>query len=188
MDDDARYLHLEARLAEVEARLAKLEELPRPSDEADGSLEAEAFWALRGLRERLAEQPAMAPAGGVLFTGVVSLPDGEYHEWQQGAFTHVLLRHDWAEFSNAFSALAHPVRLRLLQEVVRGERTVAQLQEHEDMGTSGQIYHHLRQLTASGWLQSSGRGQYTVPEVRVVPLMIALSAMTMPGSAGTGEE
>ena len=44
-----------------------------------------------------------------------------------------------------------------------------------DDGTSGQIYHHIRTLTAAGWLRSSGRGQVQVPSDRVVPLLVALA-------------
>ncbi|WP_051715621.1 hypothetical protein [Streptomyces bikiniensis] len=43
-------------------------------------------------------------------------------------------------------------------------------------GTTGQIYHHLRQLTGAGRLHTSGRGRYEVPAARVVPLLMALTA------------
>ena len=38
------------------------------------------------------------------------------------------------------------------------------------------IYHHLRTLTAAGWLQSTGRGRYEVPVVRIVPLLVLILA------------
>lgn len=71
------------------------------------------------------------------------------------------------------SALAHPVRLQLLHRVLHGGRTVAELSE--GLGTSGQLYHHLRQLVAEGWLATSGRGVYDVPPARVVPLVTLLA-------------
>jgi hypothetical protein len=49
------------------------------------------------------------------------------------------------------------VRLRLLLAVLRGATGPAELAEVPGIGTSGQIYHHIRTLTAAGWLRASGR-------------------------------
>ena len=128
------------------------------------------FWALHGLRERVGEP------GAVLFTGTVALPGGAYYEWQEGRLAGDLLDGDWSESSPGLSALAHPVRLLLLREVLHGTQTAAQLSAHPRLGTSGQLYHHLRLLVSAGWLRSSARGQYDVPADRVVPLLTILAA------------
>ena len=107
------------------------------------------FWALHGLRERVGEP------GAVLFTGTVALPGGAYYEWQEGRLAGDLLDGDWSESSPGLSALAHPVRLLLLREVLHGTQTSAQLSTHPRLGTSGQLYHHLRLLVSAGWLRSS---------------------------------
>jgi hypothetical protein len=160
-------MDLAERLAALEERVATLE--------GRGGPDPKKFWALQGLRERLP-----AETGGVLFTGAVPLPTGEYYEWQQGAKTEDLLTHDWAELSGALAALGHPVRLMLLKEILNGARSTAELQEHESLGTTGQLYHHLRQLVAAGWLRTTGRGQYAVPGSRVVPLLVVLTAVQEP--------
>ena len=67
------------------------------------------------------------------------------------------------------------MRLRLLLAVLRGTTSPAELAEVPGIGTSGQIYHHIRTLTAAGWLRASGRGQVQVPAERVVPLLVALA-------------
>jgi hypothetical protein len=46
----------------------------------------------------------------------------------------------------------------------------------EGLGTSGQLYHHLRQLIGAGWLVQTARGHYTVPGDRVIPLLVLLTA------------
>ncbi|WP_344845470.1 ArsR family transcriptional regulator [Kribbella ginsengisoli] len=84
---------------------------------------------------------------------------------------------DWAGFAGALAALGSPVRLRLLQEIVQGRNTVNALSEVDGLGTSGQIYHHLRQLTAEGWLHSPSRGTFSVPPPRVVALLAILEAL-----------
>jgi hypothetical protein len=128
------------------------------------------FWALHGLQDRVGRP------GAVLFTGTVALPGGAYYEWQEGRLAGELLDGDWSESSPGLTALAHPVRLLLLREVLHGTQTAAQLSAHPRLGTSGQLYHHLRLLVSAGWLRSSARGQYDVPADRVVPLLTILAA------------
>lgn len=164
---------LEARVAALEERVSRLESGPERSRD-------EVFWALEGLRRRLTGD------GQVLFTGSVDLPTGEHYEWQQGAATEGLLEADWSEHSAPYAALGHPVRLTLLRAVLRGIRSAAQLQEAAALHTTGQLYHHLKQLTAAGWLQAEGRGRYHVPAGRVVPLLVLLSTV-VPTDTKTGE-
>ncbi|MFD0147266.1 MULTISPECIES: ArsR/SmtB family transcription factor [unclassified Streptomyces] len=165
-------MELEERVAELERRMAALEGTERPVPEAVD----DAFWALEGLKAQLAEAGPQGEDGGVLFTGSVRLPTRERYEWQFGALTERLLDEDWADTADSFAALGHPVRLRLLREILGGRRTAAELAELEETGTTGQIYHHLRQLTGAGWLHTTGRGRYEVPGARVVPLLVVLTA------------
>ncbi len=127
-----------------------------------------AFWALEGLLERV-EDP-----GAVMITGHVTLPDERVAHWQESAGTGDLLDADWSEHVATLAALAHPARIRLLQETLRGARTAADLTRIDGMGTSGQVYHHLRQLVAAGWLHTTGGGRYEVPATRIVPLLTTL--------------
>lgn len=162
---------LAERVARLEDRVARLEGAPTSVRAGtEGVPDAETFWALAGLKERTAEP------GAVLFTGQVTLPTGEHYEWQQGHAADELLADDWSQGAAALAALAHPVRLLLLGEILRGARTAGELGAHERLGTTGQLYHHLRQLVAAGWLRSTTRGQYAVPGERVVPLLVVLAA------------
>ncbi|AWW38797.1 MULTISPECIES: ArsR/SmtB family transcription factor [Streptomyces] len=162
-------MDLEQRVADLERRLAALEEERRTAPALDDG----DFWALSGLKEQLAR--LAAADGGVLFTGAVTLPTGEHYEWQHGALTEGLLADDWTPAAESFAALGHPVRLRLLREILAGRGTAAELAELDGVGTTGQIYHHLRQLTGAGWLHAAGRGRHQVPPGRVVPLLVALA-------------
>ncbi|MFI7137675.1 ArsR/SmtB family transcription factor [Streptomyces massasporeus] len=162
-------MELEQRVADLERRLAALEGAQRTAPRIDGS----DFWALNGLQEELTE--AGEADGGVLYTGSVRLPTGEEYAWQMAALTQDLLEGDWTTAAESFAALGHPVRIRLLREILGGRRTAAELAELDEVGTTGQIYHHLRQLTATGWLHTTGRGRHEVPPGRVVPLLTALA-------------
>ncbi|MGX1560322.1 ArsR/SmtB family transcription factor [Streptomyces sp. NPDC055506] len=162
-------MELEERVADLERRLAALEGTRSTGPRMEGG----DFWALNGLREQLSELGATD--GGVLYTGSVRLPTGEPYAWQMGALTEGLLEEDWTAAAESFAALGHPVRLRLLREILGGRRTAAELAELDEVGTTGQIYHHLRQLTGTGWLHTTGRGRYEVPAQRVVPLLVAVA-------------
>jgi len=64
----------------------------------------------------------------------------------------------------------------VLRGVLTGLHTTAELAALDGLGTTGQLYHHLRQLQAAGWLRSTGRGRYDVPPTRVIPLLVILTA------------
>ena len=156
-----RITALEERVERLESRTAAV-----PVPAAEG-----AFWALEGLKAR-------APGGGLLFTGAVDLPTGEHYEWQHGQPAEALLEADWealaSDLAPQLTALAHPVRLALIGQVLAGTQSVSELQLNPGLGTSGQVYHHLRQLVAAGWLRAVGGGRYEVPVARIVPLLTTL--------------
>ena len=155
------------RVAALERRLDELTAAPAPAPVPD-----DVFWALEGLKARLGDE-----GGGVLFTGAVDLPTGEHYDWQYGTGVEELLDADWSAWADRLAALGHPVRLRLLHRVLSGARTAAELAADDELGTTGQLYHHLRHLVAAGWLRSAARGRYTVPPERVVPLLVILSGV-----------
>ncbi|GAA3071250.1 helix-turn-helix domain-containing protein [Pseudonocardia yunnanensis] len=159
---------LDARLRAVEARLDG-----EPADRRAVSADAQTFWVLEGLRARLAG----SDGGEVVFAGEVETAAGSA-SWQYGHPTEALLDLDEGAADSAaarLSALGHPVRLQLLLAVLRGHTSPAALAELDGMGTTGQVYHHVRILTATGWLRSAGRGQIHVPVERVVPLLVAVA-------------
>ncbi len=174
---DAAVDPVASRLDRLERRVTALErrdhpDRPAASDSArvGDVADADRFWALVGLQSRLEGRSA------VLFTGSVTLPGGAHYEWQQGADTDHLLSGAWDTVGDVLGALGHPARLAILREVLRGATGVGEIGAIERLGTSGQLYHHLRELVAAGWLRSMGRGRYEVPGPRIVPLLVILAA------------
>lgn len=151
---------LEERVAAIEARLAD-HEPPLPED---------TFWVLEGLESR-SDSPS-----AVVFAGSVDVPDAGPVKWQQGLSLEALQDRDWATSAQILDALANPVRLTLLKLIFDGTRTTSELSQQENLGTTGQLHHHLRALMAGGWLHSSARGHYAIPPERIVPLLIILTA------------
>lgn len=134
---------------------------------------ANAFWALDGLKSRAPE------TGAVLYTGSVILPGGVQADWQYALTTDAILAKEWSAPSTAASlaALGSPVRLRLLQAIANGATSVADLADLDGLGTTGQVYHHVNQLMATGWVHSTSRGHYGIPPERAVPLLAILLAL-----------
>jgi DNA-binding transcriptional ArsR family regulator len=169
--DDLRWIALDERLRAVEARLGI-------GPDADGEStvtepDPDTFWVLTGLRARLAG----VEGGGITYAGAVETPGGSA-EWQYGLATETLLELDEGTIEAAaarLAALGHPVRLRLLSAVLHGQTSPAVLADLEGMGTTGQVYHHVRALTAAGWLRSAGRSRVEIPSERIVPLLVALT-------------
>jgi hypothetical protein len=93
------------------------------------------------------------------------------------ALTALRARGDWSTVAPALAALGSPIRLTVLREIVRGHATVNSLSQVEGLGTSGQIYHHLRHLTAEGWLHTPTRGTFAIPSSRVAALHAILNAL-----------
>lgn len=164
-------MSLEERVAELERRL---DEWADENTNGHVAATTDDRWAAVRLHEEFVADDE--PNGGVLFAGSVRLPTDEHYGWQATFTTGDLIEDDWAETAECLAALGNPVRLRLLREIIGGRRTAAELVGLEGVGTSGQVYHHLRQLAAVGWLHTAGRGRFEVPAARLVPLLIALAS------------
>ncbi|WP_369411244.1 ArsR/SmtB family transcription factor [Leucobacter edaphi] len=147
---------------------------PPPDEAQPPTLDAETFWALHGVQQRLAGDPSTR-GGAVMIVGSLTLPNGGPVAWHQIAGSDGLLTSDWSDQALSFSALGHPVRLELLRHILAGVHATADLAEVTALGTTGQLHHHLRQLLAAGWVRQSGRGSYEVPAARVVPLLACLT-------------
>jgi hypothetical protein len=171
-DNSNPVAELVARIARVEARLDAIEGRPAQAQRDGGEAQpdgSDPFWALHELERR-------NPRPAVLYTGHADTPEGPV-SWQVAFDSAELTDQDWTTQSATLAALGHPSRLQILQLVARGEaRTAADLAHAEGLGTTGQIYHHLRQLVSAGWLRSTTKGQHVVPPERVIPLLVILGA------------
>lgn len=141
-----------------------------PGSRTPAPPDADVFWALHALQERLPSP------GGVVLAGSVDLPQGPVH-YQWGRPTEHVLRTDWAEHADAAAALGHPLRLAILRLLLDGERTVAQLVDELALSSTGIAYHHLNQLQGAGWITSPQRGAWTLRASRIVPLMTIVIAL-----------
>ncbi|ULL16331.1 ArsR family transcriptional regulator [Paenibacillus sp. H1-7] len=84
-----------------------------------------------------------------------------------------------AKAAKVLSALGHKQRLDLLLEVWNEPFTGTELVERLNMGTTGQLYHHLKALTGADLLKQEERGgRYTIPAHRRFPVLQLMSAVS----------
>jgi DNA-binding transcriptional ArsR family regulator len=187
----------ESRLAALEAQVAALAAQPVSTPEREsapddgvqaardsqsgapdlpkrGVLPQRKFWAIDGVLRNA--EAAENEAGGVVFAGQVVLPNQETYAWQMETDARELLAADWTVANAALAALAHPIRLQVLKALIEGKRDTQSLVSLPDMGTTGQLYHHLKELEAASWIRQPRRGEYIVLAERVIPLLAILSA------------
>lgn len=178
---DERYAALAARIAALEERASDAEvasagtaapDAPTaPAAPASDLPDPDTFWVLSGLKRR---EPGAD--GAVIYAGVVPTAAGEINWQYQHSAAELIESDDDEHVAQRLAALGSAVRLRVLRAVLAGTDGIADLTALDDMGTKGQLYHHVRALTAAGWLRSAGRGRVQVPAERVVPLVLALAA------------
>jgi hypothetical protein len=174
-NDDARLAAIEARLAALESQRTKTSTVTNAaSDVAKLTAADDRFWALNELNRQHLSNPE--DRGAVLYTGTVVLPSGAQYVWQRQDSTRELLERDWRDLSETIAALAHPMRLEILKHALGQDRSTQDFMALPDMGTTGQLFHHIKALQDAGWLRSLQRGLYGVPGERVVPLLSILAA------------
>lgn len=83
-----------------------------------------------------------------------------------------------AVLATRLAALSNPVRLQILSAILVGVTSAGRLAELRGMGTTGQIYHHLRILVDAGWLYTPTRGEFRVPKERSRALVAIIAAAT----------
>jgi hypothetical protein len=177
---------LRDRLAALEDRVSRLEQrdsLAVAPDAGEDVSRGDGLWAIEVLRRRSgAPFDADGVAGSVLFAGSATLPTEAAGPgsgtvvWQEEHPVPRLLGNGWTDAAGALAALGHPVRLELIRRLLSGAHTTHELAEIPDLGTSGQLYHHLRELQAAGLVVQRRRNDYAVPADRVIPCLVLVAA------------
>lgn len=165
-------------IARLEARVEALEATGGESGAAPGPKpSSDAWWLLDHLARNTG--PAFSRsdvAGSVAYGGQVRAPGAGELVWQVEHPVPDLIEADLGAASAILGALGHPLRLEILRQLLLGARTLGDLLEIPNTGTSGQVHHHLRELQATGLVASQRRNHYAIPAERVIPVLIIVAA------------
>jgi hypothetical protein len=104
--------------------------------------------------------------------------------------------HDWTEVrqrvddgtARVLSALGSTIRLRIVGVLVAGPATTAELTGQLDQPSTGQLFHHLKELLTAGLVHQPVRGTYAVRRQDVIPLLALLAAGTDLAASGGSME
>lgn len=142
---------------------------------------ASASWLLADLQDAGAEH------GTVAYAGLGPWGDGTV-VWQMGR--------DWADVrdqagvgvAQLFAALGNPLRVRIVSELLGGQRTTGELVDRLEQPSAGQLFHHLKELLGAGVIHQPVRGTYALRPQHVVPLLGVLTAAVDVATAGDRSE
>ncbi len=149
-------MDLVQRLAELEQRVAALE--------GDDD------------RETIALPEAEDGGGEFGYGGRVALGDGRV-TWRIDVTPERALSLADRPRIEVLSALAHPVRVEIVRTLLaHGGQPATALQEAAKLGSTGQLYHHLKALTASGVVEQDKRGSYRLRPAATIPVLVLLTA------------
>jgi DNA-binding HxlR family transcriptional regulator len=166
------------RLEALEGRLRRLEIPGKPGSQRSTPVDRD--WILEGLRARLPARARERGPGRLGYAGIVQTPGGARYHWRGEHAVDRLLDAEWSEMARAFGALGHRVRLDIMRALIRGVNDVRELQKQPGLGTSGQLYHHLRELQAAGWVRQQERSRYLVVPDRVVAVLLMVGIVMGP--------
>lgn len=178
---------LEERVDALEGRSPSVDASPKPVA-GEERIAPQEMWAVEVLRRRSGHPFETEEArGSILYAGSVFTPGSGKVAWQIERPLPGVLAFDWAGVAHLLSALAHPVRLEIVRRLLGGARTSQDLQGIDEEGTTGRLYHHLRDLLASGVIVSPRRNSYAIPPQKVVPCLIVVAAAAELSTGGAAD-
>lgn len=115
--------------------------------------------------------------GSLYYSGQVSAGNGSFRWEPQERSVSKLLEVDSDRSAKVLSALGHKQRLDILKSVLQAPLTGAELVERLNMGTTGQLYHHIKALLGADLLVQEERGgKYSLSGHRALPLLLLLAS------------
>jgi DNA-binding transcriptional ArsR family regulator len=173
MPDPQDRLHaLEEQMAAFQTRLTALEDLVS-SQRQEGA--ASAFPLAEATSDHELHPPQTGTVQGTLrYAGSIQIGERPFR-FQQTLTVASIFEAEPSLMASIFAALSSPHRVIILRTLCERACTAQQLQEVLGMGSSGQLYHHLKELMAAGLIAQRERSSaYTIDPAKVIPICAAL--------------
>ncbi len=117
-------------------------------------------------------------SSSVFYSGHVQL-NGQGLRWApQERRMQELLGLNSEKVAKVLAALGNKQRLDILRTVLNEPLTGAELVDRLNMGTTGQLYHHLKALIGANLLVQEPGGRYGFPMHRCLPFLLLLAAVS----------
>ncbi|MBM7566572.1 helix-turn-helix domain-containing protein [Paenibacillus sacheonensis] len=120
-----------------------------------------------------------APAQGAVHYAGTFRQENTLLKWEpQERIADELLRFDSDRAAKVLAALGHKQRLDILRSLLEQPQTGTALVEQLQMGTTGQLYHHIKAMAGADLLRQEERGgAYSVQPRRLLPILLLLAAV-----------
>ena len=112
--------------------------------------------------------------GTVLYVGAGNTAGGPV-AWQMDRPWRDLAGVDPTSIARLLGALGNAQRLRVVQLLVDGPMSTATLTASLEEPSSGQLFHHLKELLAAGLIYQPQRGTYALRQQHIVPILTVIS-------------
>jgi DNA gyrase subunit B len=103
--------------------------------------------------------------------------DGQGFFWDINRSGEVLLGLDDEKVAKVLTALASKQRLAILKSILKKPGSALDLVERLNLGTTGQVYHHLKALLSADLVMQEERGLYCFKGHRVSGLLMLLAGV-----------
>jgi DNA-binding transcriptional ArsR family regulator len=159
-------------LADLRTRVDRLEAAGMRS--AGSVVDAGLAEQLRAALTREGAEVGDSGPGSVVYAGAGPSDRGTIG-WQMVRSWPELLGVNQAPLAACFAALANPVRIQIMCELIAGPLSTGELAQRLDQPSAGQLFHHLKELLGTGLIYQPERGTYRVRHAHIVPVLTALS-------------
>ncbi|TVY10533.1 ATP-binding protein [Paenibacillus cremeus] len=123
--------------------------------------------------------PIAGKQGAVYYSGQIDSGEQMFRWAPQERELAALIAQNHEKAAKVLSALGHKQRLEIMTAVLHEPLTGTELVERLQMGTTGQLYHHMKALLGADLLQQEDRGgRYSLPKDRILPIMLLLAAVS----------
>lgn len=171
---------LEARVAALTLRVEELEREGRRRPERGARIPAAALGSDLALLEQLRQRQGSRyrtkqMRGAIAYGGAVVFGEREYL-WIREHPLPEITKLEPDRLAQALATLGHPSRLVLLRALLQRACTSQELQAVLGVSSPGQLYHHLKELLATGIVTQTRRSHYEIAARQVVPILVVLAA------------
>lgn len=168
----------EREIEELRSEISRLNKLlEREKGMSAGDRASEQHAKLRRAEELAEIAGQKGISGAITYYGAYN-SSGRGFRWETECMsTDTLLSLDEDKVAMVLSALGNNQRYAILKEILKQPLSVNEIIEKLDLGTTGQVYHHIRPLQAADFISRGKKGKYEFKPHRVQALLMILTGV-----------
>lgn len=112
----------------------------------------------------------------ISYRGTITTDEGR-RKWRPASKTlGEVLAPDSGSLANILSSLGHKQRIEIIKSLLQEPKNAAELVKELGMGTTGQLYHHMKPLLHASIIEQKERGgSYSIAGDKILPILLQLA-------------